>query len=92
VNEDAVITINGMWFAGAMATIIAVVLIVIILQVGAGLRARARLAREDAYRDLAERGTAAQAETAGDLQRLAVEVADVKDRIGSIERMMREIE
>jgi hypothetical protein len=54
--------------------------------------ARARLSREDAHRRLAERGTTAQADAAGDLRRVTDDLSAVRARLDSIERMMREIE
>lgn len=48
--EDTAISINGIWWVAAMTAIVAAVVIVVIRQVGAARRERARQGHADAYR------------------------------------------
>jgi hypothetical protein len=90
--DETSVTINGIWFTAAIFALIAVVLVVIIWQVGSALRARAAVSREDAYRKLANQVGDAQARAGDDLSRLAEDVRDMKGRIIAMERMMREVD
>jgi Flp pilus assembly protein TadB len=71
----------------ALATLIliAVVVIVAVWQIFAGQRAKARLASDDRYRRLAEQATDA-------LQQTADDIADLKQRVDSVEDLLREVE
>jgi HAMP domain-containing protein len=89
--DETAVTISGIWFAAAIAALIAVILVAVIWQLGGTSRARAAAARDDAYKDLAGRSTAAQAKTAEELERVAGELADLKSRLASMERLMREV-
>ncbi|MQY06327.1 hypothetical protein [Actinomadura macrotermitis] len=64
---------------------ITTVITVIIMQVGATLRARAALTREDGYRRLAEDGAAAQ-------QTIARRLTDMEKRMESLETILRTVE
>ncbi len=70
---------------------IAAILIVIIWQVFATRRATASLLREDEYRKLSERGTAAEEHIAKELGAASAELADLRNRVAEIERMMKEV-
>lgn len=72
--------------------VVAAILIVIIWQHFATRRATAALLREDEYKKLAERGTAAQEHIAQELRAASEELADLRGRVAEIERMMKEIE
>ncbi|MFD9889674.1 hypothetical protein [Amycolatopsis sp. NPDC058986] len=65
--------------------LITVVLTVAIVQLASTWRAKAALAREHEYRALADRATRSQEETERRL-------ADVQDRLRSIERVLKEVE
>lgn len=90
--DDTSITINGIWFIAAISTLIAVMLVAVIWQVGGAVRARASAAREDAYRDLTKKSSEIQTQTSAELGSIAADLTDIKTRLTSMERMMREVE
>ncbi len=55
-------------------------------------QARARVATDDAYRDLAARATTAQAETAISLNAVNAALTDLKTRIAALEKVLKEVE
>jgi Tfp pilus assembly protein PilO len=55
-------------------------------------QARARLANDDAYRDLAARAASVQAETAISLNAVNASLAELKSRIGALEKVLKEVE
>lgn len=65
--------------------LITVVLTVLIVQLAATWRAKAKLAREDEYRALAEKAVRSQEETERRL-------ADVQERLRSIEHVLKEVD
>lgn len=54
--------------------------------------ARARLANDDAYRQLADKAAAAQAETAEALATIKAMLGDVNQRVSGIEKVLKEVE
>ncbi|MFC8336530.1 hypothetical protein ACFUJX_05940 [Streptomyces rubiginosohelvolus] len=66
-------------------TLITVVVSVIIRQLGASWRAKAVLAREEEYRKLAEQSLVAQ-------QLTELRLADMQNRMESLERILKEVE
>ena len=62
---------------------VAALILILVWQGFATYRARASVAREDAYRKLAEEAAAAQKETAAAL-------ADIRPRIAAIEKLIRD--
>jgi hypothetical protein len=77
--------VPGMWFAFGMMLLITSILIVVIWQLFATRRAHAVLARDEAYRKLAEQATESQGKT-------AEELADLRERIVRIEKVLKEVE
>ena len=55
-------------------------------------RKRARLAQDGAYQELAQSMAAAQAETAAALAALGASVAQIEARLGSLEKILKEVE
>ena len=55
-------------------------------------QARLRLDSEDAYRHLAEKTAAAQAETAAALSSIAATLADLNSRVTAVEKVLKEVE
>jgi len=55
-------------------------------------QARARLANDDAYRQLAEKAATAQAETATALSAIQAALADVRTRLTAVEKILKEVE
>ncbi|MFI0480211.1 hypothetical protein [Actinomadura sp. 9N215] len=82
----------GIIIGGVLFIVVGAVAIVLIWQVFATWRAKVQLAREDAYRKLAERSITTEMETREDLLRISENLADLQKRMTSIERVMREID
>ena len=55
-------------------------------------QARARLANDDAYRQIAEKAAAAQSETASALSAIQASLAEMKTRLGAVEKILKEVE
>jgi hypothetical protein len=77
--------VPGMWFAFGLMALITLILVVVIWQLFATRRAHAALTRDDAYKKLAEAATEAQRKSAEDL-------ADLRERVIRIEKMLKEVE
>jgi Tfp pilus assembly protein PilO len=54
-------------------------------------RARMSIAREAAYRDLAEQATQAQSRPADRLDQAVTELAELRRRVSELERMLKEV-
>lgn len=72
--------------------LLTVLLVVTIRQVSAVLQARARLARDDAYRQLAAQAAQSQAETAAQLAAMSATLARLESRTASVEQILRQVE
>jgi len=55
-------------------------------------QARARLANDDAYLQIAERAVTAQAETATNLSALQATLTDVQARLAGVEKILKAVE
>ena len=55
-------------------------------------QAKARLANDDAYRQVADRAVATQSDTAAALSSIQTALADVKTRLAAIEKVLKEVE
>jgi len=90
------IEIAGMGFVLVILSLITIILVVIIWQALKTERSKtlskAMLARDEAYRKLAEETAAAQKKMLEDHRRMAEDLADMRQRIVSIEKMLREVE
>jgi hypothetical protein len=76
---------------GLFAFVITVIT-VIIIQIGATVRAKAALAREDGYRRLAERAVEAQEATERRLAVLEDRLGETRARVGAIETVLKQVE
>lgn len=56
------------------------------------LQARAKLANDEAFRELAQKAAAAQAETATALAAIQASLADVKSRLAGVEKVLKEVD
>ena len=56
------------------------------------LQARARQASDDVYRQLAQAAATAQADAATALSSIDANVADLKARVASVEKMLKEVD
>jgi HAMP domain-containing protein len=68
-----------------------ILLIFVMRYVSAAQQARARLANDDAYRQLAAKATAAQAETAAVLTSIDTTLAELKSRVAALEQILKEV-
>lgn len=79
----------GMWFALAMSLMITVFIVVLIWQIfkyrQTKLMSQAEIARDEAYHKLAEEAVAVQ-------RKISEDLADLRNRVEAIERMLREVE
>jgi hypothetical protein len=55
-------------------------------------QAKARLANDDAYRQIAEHSAAAQSETAATLSSIQATLADVGARLAGVEKILKAVE
>jgi hypothetical protein len=55
-------------------------------------QAKARLANDEAYRQLAERAASAQAAAASALASIDANLAEVKARLAAVEKVLKEVE
>lgn len=67
-------------------------IVVVIWQLFATWRARMLVAREEAYRKLAEQATEAQTRTAEAMEKAAAELALIREATNEMQRLLREVE
>lgn len=83
-------------FVISIVAIVAAVALVLIWQIFKTSQARTAAAvtaaRDEAYRKLAEQSALAQETMAADFATLNTSIADLRERVASIEKMMREVE
>lgn len=75
----------GMAFAFGVLALITLVIIVVLWQLAATYRARAAVAREEAYRQLAE-------QTANNQREITSALNEILPKITAIETMLREVD
>lgn len=73
-------------------TLVGVLLIVFVWQVFATSRAKSSVAREEAYRALADESAQAQQRTATALEELTAELRSVRARADELERILKTVE
>jgi hypothetical protein len=78
-------------FLIAMFICIAAVLSIVAWQIFATWRARMSVAREEAYRALAEESTRSQQRTADRLESVVSELTDIRQRTAELERLLKEV-
>ena len=66
-------------------------IIVVVWQLAATRRARMSVAREEAYRKLAEEVVAAQRQASQALEQTAAELAELRARTAEVERVLKEV-
>lgn len=81
----------GMIFALVLFALITVLIVVVVWQGFATWRARASVAREEAYRKLAEQSAAAQQRTAEEEQKISEDLGDLRARVATIEKLLRDV-
>jgi len=80
----------GMIFALVLFALITFLIVVVVWQGFATWRARASVAREEAYRKLAEQSSAAQRRTAEEQQKISEDLGDLRAQIAAIEKLLRD--
>jgi len=89
MNEEIVFGIGGMGFVLFILTLITIIAVVVISQylknVRVKIMSKAEIARDEAYRKLAEEAVAVQ-------KKIEEDLADLRLRVASMEKMLREIE
>lgn len=83
---------ENVFFAAFFFPAAAAVLVFFMKYVSAVLQARVRLAQDEAYRELAGKAAAAQAETAAAVAALGTTLAEIQARIGGLEKILKEVE
>lgn len=78
--------------AAGLFTVATAVVCTVIVQVARTMRAKAALAREGEYRDLVRVSTQVQQDIDRRLTELGAEVAAARDRLTSIEKILKEVE
>jgi hypothetical protein len=58
----------------------------------AAYQARARMAGDDAYKELAQKAAAAQSESAASLVVIQGELSDVRTRLAAVEKILKDVE
>lgn len=82
---DAIIAVAGI-------ALVAVVIAVVVWQIAGTWRARMLAGREEAYRKLAEEAAESQQAVQRQLTSTANDLADVRERIAEIERVLKQVE
>ena len=96
MNEEVIFGIGGMGFVLVILTLITIIAVVVISQALKTARAKtvgmAEIARDEAYRKLAEEAVSAQQKIANDQQKIVKDLAEMKQCIYAMEKMLREVE
>jgi len=82
--EESAIPIAGMAFALGVLALVTVIIVVVIVQAFSTRRARAAIAREQAYQEMAEASAKHQ-------QAISSALTDVQTRVVAIEKLMRDV-
>jgi F0F1-type ATP synthase membrane subunit b/b' len=82
---EAAIAIAGIAFVFGL-------IMVVVWQVLATWRSRMMVAREEAYRKLAEQATEAQSRTAAAMEQAAAELTRIREETAEMRRLLREVE
>lgn len=95
MNQEVIFGIGGMGFVLFILTLITILAVVIISQVLKTSRAKtqgmAEIARDEAYRKLAEESISVQRKMTEDHQKIVNDLSEMKERINAIEKMLREV-
>lgn len=84
--------IFGVAFGMGCLILATIVLVVVIRQVSENRRAKMLVAREEAYRALAERYDALQADTSSQQARTVAELEGLRERLTAIEGLLRSVD
>jgi len=84
--------IESIFLAAFFFPAVAAVLIFFMKYVSAVLQARVRLAQDEAYREIASKSTAAQAETAAALASFGLALAAIQSQLAAVGKILKEVE
>jgi hypothetical protein len=82
---------ENIYFAAFFFPAAAAVLIFFVKYVSAVMQAKVRLAQDEAYRDIAAKAVAAQADTAAALKAMNASLNDIQSRVTALEKILREV-
>jgi hypothetical protein len=83
---------ENMFLAAFFFPAAAAVLVFFMKYVSAVLQARVRLAQDEAYREIAQKAAAAQAETAAALSSFGAALAEIQSRIAVVQKILKDVE
>lgn len=83
---------ENIFFAAFFFPSLAAVLIFCTKYLAAIFQAKVRLAQDEAYREVAIRATAAQADTAAVVAHVGVTLTDIQSRLAALEKILKDIE
>ena len=83
---------ENIFFAGFFFPSLAAAIIFSMKYLAAIVQARSRLAQDEAYRELAIKISAAQAETAATLSSLGSTLTQIQSRLSGLEKVLKEVE
>ena len=96
MNEDVIFGIGGMGFVLVILALITIIAVVVVSQALKTQRAKtlsmAEIARDQAYQKLAEEAISVQRKISEEQQKIVSDIAEMKERIISMEKMLREVE
>lgn len=95
MNEEVVFGLSGMGFILVILTLITILAVVVISHAFKTQQAKAiskaEIARDEAYRKLAEEAVKIQQQMTEEQQRMSKDLSEIKKRIDAIEKMLREV-
>jgi len=91
MNENIVLSISGMGFVLFILTLLTVIVVAVIKNFRTKAAVMAEIARDEAYRKLAEESASAQQKMAQDLQEISHELSELKASIKAVEKMLNEV-
>jgi len=83
---------ENVFFAAFFFPTVALVFVFFMKYVSAVLQARAKLGQDEAYRDLVSRAMTAQTDTAAALASLGTVLAEVRSRLVTVEKILKDVE
>lgn len=96
MNEEVIFGIGGMGFVLVILTLITIVAVVVVTQLLKTSRAKAAsmaaVTRDEAYRQLAGEAVSVQRQIVEAQQQIGRDLAEMKERLAAIEKMLREID
>lgn len=96
MNEEVIFGIGGMGFVLVILALITIITVVVVSQALKTQRTKtmsmAEIAWDEAYRKLAEEAVSVQRKITGEQQKIVSDLSEMKERIISMEKMLREVE